>query len=94
MLLSVYLLLLLLMIIPSFSIGYLFNSLARKWWLAIPLFLLACGLLVGLARGRLNPLEWFALLAALVGGILSSMAMRHLKRGNYRPFVDRTPRRL
>jgi len=75
------------MLIPSYGIGYLLNSLSRRWWLSLPLYTLAALWLIASSSGKITAMEWFAIASAYVGGALSNLTMRLLKRGNYRQFV-------
>ena len=88
MLFSMLLLLGLLMIIPSFGVGYLVNSLSRHWWASLPIYSLAAVAVVLLSGHHLSGILWFALIVAYSGGLLSNLTMWQLKRGNYKKFIS------
>lgn len=83
-----FILLGLLMVIPSFGVGYLLNSLSRRWWLSLPIFTLAGFVILLAGSFQQSGVEWFAILVAFAGGVLSSVAMWQLKRGSYRKFTS------
>ena len=87
MLFSVYLLLGLLIMIPSYGISYLLNILSRRFWLALPVYIAASCAWVIAAHAKLTAMEWFATGAFLAGGMLGSLTVRQFKRGNYRKFL-------
>ena len=90
MLISAYVLLGLVILIPSYGIGYLFNALSHRWWLALPVAAAGLACLAWAGRSGMSGMEWFALAAAGAGALLSSLTVLRFKRGDYKKFVEPT----
>lgn len=83
MIVSAFILLGLVILIPSYGVGYLVNTLAHRWWLALPAGLIAVAAIVAAAGARLSGMEWFALGAGLAGMVASSLTVLQFRRGTY-----------
>jgi hypothetical protein len=80
---SAFILLGLVIMIPSYGAGYLLNTLAHRWWLALPTGLVVVAVIAGAAGARLSGMEWFALGAGLAGMVASSLTVLQFRRGTY-----------
>lgn len=78
--------------IPSYGAGYLINTLAHRWWLALPAGLAVAVVIAGAAGAKLSGMEWFALGAGFAGMVASSLTVLQFRRGSYRSVFSQRDR--